>query len=173
MEYLGILECWYDWWGKNFSGAGSSTKKRNLNLTIGVLELAETHVPDLTLLSYPHTELIEGQPTVGKRSGSSSPGEQESIRVMRNFCARAGNTLEYVLLQCLVQKYQGAKEARVIFSEARRKLCIRQEDAIGNSDTIGVAKADVQGGDDGTQVTPSMQAPGINGSFLRMKLEAK
>lgn len=169
--FMRHIEVWHEWstWefvnagtgGGNSSGAGSA-KKRNLNLAIGVLELAETHVPDSTLLSYAHAELIEGQPTVGKRSGPSSPGE-ESITVMRNFCARAGNTLGYVLLQRLVRKYQGAKEARAIFSEARRKLRIRQEDAIGNSDTNGVAKADVQGGDAGTQVTPSTQAAGIDG----------
>ena len=90
----------------NSSGAGSSAKKQNLNIAIGVLELAETHVPDSTLLSYAHAELIEGQPTIGKRSGRSSPGE-ESIRVMINFCTRAGNILGYVLFQSLVRKYQG------------------------------------------------------------------
>jgi hypothetical protein len=160
--FMRHIEVWHEWstWefvnaggsGAASSGTVMSAKKRNLNLAISVLELAQKHAPDSTLLAYTHAELLEIQSPGGKKSGSPSPGE-ESIQVMRDFCERAGNTLGYVLLQRLVRKYKGIKQARAVFSEARRKLRSRPEDIIDDVDAKGTAEMDAQGGDTGVQGT--------------------
>ncbi len=151
MRHIEVWHEWSSWECINGSGSASSgntmnIKKRNLNLAVCVLELAQMHVPDSTLLAYAHAEILEILSSNGKKSGSPSPGE-ESIQVMRKFCERAGNTLGYVLLQRLVRKYKGIKQARAIFSEARRKLRYRPDDVIDEINANGKSEMEAQGGD--------------------------
>jgi len=140
--FMRHIEVWHEWcmWElHNLSAGGGaiapgdatkSGKKRNVQYSIAVLTLAQLHIPDCTLLAYAHATILENQ--VG-----GSAGAEEAVDVMSKFCNRAGNTLGYILLQRLVRKYKGIKEAREVFSTARRILRVRAEDIIdGSSDKI-------------------------------------
>ena len=134
--FMRHIEVWHEWsmWELYNSGTGStsatsaaannvqaSDKKRNVQYSIAVLSLAQTFIPDCTLLAYSHAMILENQV-------SGEKGIDEAIEVLTQFCNRAGNTLAYVLLQRLVRKYKGMKEARIIFASARRALRIKAED---------------------------------------------
>ncbi|GFH44969.1 hypothetical protein CTEN210_01443 [Chaetoceros tenuissimus] len=158
--FMRHIEVWHEWstWellNPGAAGAGgssssaSASKKKNAALAAGVLELGQKYIPDSTLLAYTHAQILENQHGDGRKTGSVSAGE-EAIQVMRNFCKRAGNTLGYVILQRLVRKYKGVNEARAVFSEARRQLRIKPEDALDSSTTKTVHKSIVQ--EDGAQI---------------------
>ena len=152
--FMRHIEVWHEWstWellNAGIAGAGASTapgsaKKRNSNLSIGVLQLGQKHVPDSTLLAYAHAQILETQPSDGRRS----PGD-EAVQVMIDFCEREGNTLGFILLQRLVRKYKGIKEARAVFSQARRKLRMRPDDIADNGEAAGAADIDAKA--EGTQ----------------------
>jgi len=156
MRHIEVWHEWSTWELLNAGGAGAagsaavanSSKQRNASLATGVLQLGQKHVPDSTLLAYAHAQILEIQPPDGRKSGSSCPGD-EAIKVMLDFCERAGNTLGFVLLQRLVRQYKGMTDARAVFSQARRKLRMRPEDIAENGEVTGKAEIDVQG--EGTQ----------------------
>jgi len=119
---------------KRLLGAVPKMKKRNVQFAIAVLEMGQRHIPDCTLLAYAHAQIMENQISLAssrslKRAGGQGNGKA-SIRVMTEFCNRAGNTLGYVLLQRLVRKHLGVKDARAIFAKARRSLRVRKEDTV-------------------------------------------
>ncbi len=156
--FMRHIEVWHEWcmWElHNLSAGGGAVtpadatktgKKRNVQFAIAVLTLAQLHIPDCTLLAYANATILENQ--VGGAGGA-----EEAIDVMTKFCNRAGNTLGYILLQRLVRKYKGVKEARQVFSTARKLLQVRAEDvrdglsgkADGTSSEHKIDKA----GDDG------------------------
>ena len=137
--FMRHIEVWHEWsmWELHTSAGGASSssaaasavassstngKKRSIQYATSVLNLAQKHVPDCTLLAYANAQILENQ------VDGSNECADEAIDVMRTFCNRAGNTLGYILLQRLVRKYKGVAEARKIFAIARRELRIRPED---------------------------------------------
>jgi|AntRauTorckE5430_2_1112549.scaffolds.fasta_scaffold00204_14 hypothetical protein len=153
MRHIEVWHEWSTWELLNAGGVGSvdvanTSKQRNASLATGVLQLGQKHVPDSTLLAYAHAQILESQLSDGQKGGSPGPGD-EAIEVMLNFCGRTGNTLGFVLLQRLVRQYKGMKDARAVFSQARRKLRMRAEDIAENGEVVGKAEIDAQG--DGTQ----------------------
>lgn len=135
--FMRHVEVWHEWstWELLNTGTGAgadtsimSVKSRNIQLAVGVLLHGSIHNPDSTLLAFAQSQILEGQ-EIEKKSIGLSPGEK-AIAVMNDFCKRSGNTLGYVLLQRLVRKYQGVKEARATFAIARRNLRVRAEDKI-------------------------------------------
>jgi hypothetical protein len=149
--FLRHLEIWHEWssWELlNVGGSGDAgdiatsgvPKKRNLDLAIGVLQLGQKYIPDSAFLAYSNAKLCEDyhDSESNKVGGVVAPGNQ-AIKVMRDYCTRAGNTLGYVLLQSLVRKYQGVNEARAVFSEARKNLSKRSGDAMKTLEVTGIA----------------------------------
>ncbi len=166
--FMRHIEIWHEWstWellntGGSGVGASVSTgsagtgminaKKRHVSLATCVLELAQKHIPDSTLLAYGQVQILESQisssSSNGRQNGAPAPSD-EAIQVMSDFCDRAGNTLGYVLLQRLVRKYKGVKEARAVFSDARRKLRVRPEDSLRVQSHSEAKVADGEGKED-------------------------
>jgi hypothetical protein len=136
--FMRHVEVWHEWssWEllNTGSNAGGDTlplpmKSRNMQLAVGVLSIGEIHIPDSTLLAFAHCQILESQEINKRKNAVLSPGEK-AISVMNDFCNRSGNTLGFVLLQRMVRKYRGIKEARATFATARRQLRVRTEDKI-------------------------------------------
>ena len=158
-EYMRHIEVWHEWSTWELHNSSSSTsatvttsssgamngdsdgitgKKRSVQMAIAVLKLGQEHIPDSTLLAWTHAQTVEELPKstfMGMKSVSGiglddlSPGDA-AIRIMSEFCNRAGNTLGYIMLQRLVRKYKGIKDARNIFATARRLLRTKESDVI-------------------------------------------
>ena len=77
------MEVWYEWstWELLNTGSGggggdggssslSGGKRRSIQCAISVLELAQKHIPDSTLLAYAHAQIMEGH-DVTKLNGST------------------------------------------------------------------------------------------------------
>lgn len=147
--FMRHVEVWHEWSSWELLNTGSSTggdtittpmKSRNMQLAVGVLSIGEMHIPDSTLLAFAHCQILENQEINQSKSVGISPGEK-AISVMNDFCTRSGNTLGFVLLQRMVRKYRGIKEARATFATARRQLRVRTEDKIKVSRGENVANA--------------------------------
>jgi len=148
--FLRHIEIWHEWssWellntgGSGDTGgvaASGAPKKRNVDLAVGVLQLGQKHVPDSAFLAYSNAKILEEyHDSESNRAGGVVAPGNKAIKVMMDYCARAGNTLGYILLQSLVRKYQGVNEARAVFSEARRNLSKRSGDGIETIDGIGM-----------------------------------
>jgi Pre-mRNA 3''-end processing (cleavage and polyadenylation) factor len=152
--FLRHIEIWHEWssWELlNVGGSGDMVdaatsgvpKKRNVDLAMGVLQLGQKHVPDSAFLAYANAKICEEyhDSESYRTVGQVAPGNK-AIKVMSDYCTRAGNALGYVLLQSLVRKYQGVNEARAVFSEARRNLNIRLGEGIESLDRIATTHHD-------------------------------
>jgi hypothetical protein len=146
--FMRHVEVWHEWSSWELLNAGSNTggdklstplKSRNIQLAVGVLSIGEMHIPDSTLLTFAHCQILENQEINTSKSTGISPGEK-AISVMNDFCSRSGNTLGFVLLQRMVRKYRGIKEARATFATARRQLRVRPEDKIkvSRGENVGI-----------------------------------
>lgn len=152
--FMRHIEIWHEWsmWElMNVQGGSANIgsvpvgvtssgirRKHNVDLAIEVLRLGQKHIPDSGLLAYANAKICEEYVDPESHNKTSAvPRADEAIRVMKDYCSRASNTLGYVLLQGLVRQYQGINEARAIFSEARRNLSPRSGDSLDIGDAIG------------------------------------
>ncbi|GKY95142.1 hypothetical protein MPSEU_000477900 [Mayamaea pseudoterrestris] len=129
-------ECWYQWGMWELSGAESKSPER----AIAVLQLAQGHIPDSTLLAYAEAQIVE----------LSACDSMECIDVMERLLARCPSTLGFVICQQLVRRYKGAEEARAVFARARRVLALNvASNAKGNVEEAATFKDDAaqEGGD--------------------------
>lgn len=83
-----------------------------IDRAIRVLEIAQVHIPDCTLLAHAQAQLVE----------LHDPEPSKCLHVMETFLDRAPNTLGYALYQQMVRRYKGKEAARAVFSKARRVL---------------------------------------------------
>mmetsp|Transcript_12323 Transcript_12323/g.18919 ORF Transcript_12323/g.18919 Transcript_12323/m.18919 type:complete len:964 (-) Transcript_12323:38-2929(-) len=104
-------EVWHMWssWELLQTSSKSSVKVDN---AISVLELAQTLIPDCTLLCYARARVVE----------LHTPQPLNSLKVMEAFLERCPNTLGFVLYQQMVRRYKGVEAARAVFARARRAL---------------------------------------------------
>jgi hypothetical protein len=104
-------EVWHMWsmW-EDVGGGGGATK------AIRVLEMAQTHIPDCTLLPHAQAQLLE-----------SSEHPNKALEVMQAYVERAPTTLGFALYQQMVRRYKGKDAARAVFAKARRVLVTAEE----------------------------------------------
>lgn len=104
-------EVWHMWssWELLQTSSKSSVKADN---AISVLELAQTLIPDCTLLCYARARVVE----------LHTPQPLDCLKVMEAFLERCPNTLGFVLYQQMVRRYKGVEAARAVFARARRAL---------------------------------------------------
>ncbi len=181
--FMRHVEVWHEWsmWELYNTGSKASTAattnavagsaalgngmKRNVQYAIAVLNLAQTYIPDCTLLAYSNATIVENQ------GNGKNDEDNGAIEVMTQFCNRSGNTLGYVLLQRLVRKYRGVKEAREVFATARRALRVKVEDTSdggmsisgGKGDGVTAAKQGDQGLDNGAKLEGGTGNAGVVG----------
>lgn len=79
---------------------------------ISVLQLAQYHIRDCTLLAYAESQVLE----------LHSDHPSQCLTVMEEFLERCPNTLGFVLYQQMVRRYNGVENARAVFAKARRVL---------------------------------------------------
>lgn len=91
-----------------------------------VLQVAQTHILDCTLLAYAQAQLVELHDDQPK----------QCLQVMESFLERAPNTLGYALYQQMVRRYKGKEAARAVFGKARRIL-LAPSDADSTAHNIG------------------------------------
>ena len=77
-----------------------------------ILQLAQTHIPDSTLLCYAEAQIVE----------LHTDRPADCIDVMEQMLQRSPNTLAFALCQRMVRRYRGITEARAVFARARRVL---------------------------------------------------
>ncbi len=94
---------------------------------IRVLQVAQAHIPDCTLLAHAQAQLVE----------LHTPEPSQCLPVMEAFLERAPNTLGYALYQQMVRRYRGKEAARAVFSKARRVLVAPGASDSGSTNTIG------------------------------------
>jgi hypothetical protein len=180
--FMRHIESWHEWsmWelyntnsGASMASAAAASKtgggkKRNVQFCIAVLSLAQTYIPDCTLLAYSNAMILEYQ--VGGKNGA-----EEAIEVMNEFCKRSGNSLGYVLLQRLVRKFGGMKEAREVFAKARRVLRIRAEDisAVKSKNKINSSNQNVDQSIDDVVVAASNTDAGTHDAALASNEQQK
>jgi len=112
-----------------------------------VLQLAQTHIVDCTLLAMAEAQIVE---LYHKDDPSAC------IAVMEQFLSRSPNTLAFVVCQQMVRRYRGIDEARAVFARARRVLTdTRTDGGVGaekkNSDDTAAAVSSE--GIDGTKTS--------------------
>jgi hypothetical protein len=100
-------EVWHMW-----SQWEETTGTEGVQRAIAVLQTAQRHIPDCTLLAQAQAQLLE----------LHTPHPKDSLKVMQAFLERAPNTLGYALYQQMVRRYQGKEAARTVFAKARRVL---------------------------------------------------
>jgi len=72
MEFVGVIA-----YTATFKGSGEGTvnnepKKKNADYAIAVLQLAQFHLPDSTLLAYAHADILERQDAMLKQAGQAN-----------------------------------------------------------------------------------------------------
>ena len=104
-------EVWHMWsmWELLRTGAKDNEK---VELALAVLELAQQHIPDCTLLAYAQAQVAELY--------SETP--ERCMEIMEKFLERSPNALGFILYQQMVRRYKGIEPARAVFSKARRTL---------------------------------------------------
>lgn len=79
---------------------------------IAVLQSAQFHIGDCTLLAHAESQVLELH--------SDQPAQ--CLTAMERFLEKCPNTLGFVLYQQMVRRYKGIEEARAVFAKARRVL---------------------------------------------------
>eukprot|EP00934_Nitzschia_sp_Nitz4_P003098 Nitzschia sp. Nitz4//scaffold85_size83877//64780//67728//NITZ4_005238-RA/size83877-processed-gene-0.144-mRNA-1//-1//CDS//3329559164//3088//frame0 len=100
-------EVWHMW-----SMWEETTGHGGIDKALAVLQLAQKHIPDCTLLASAQAQLVE----------LHSPKPSACMQVLETFLERSPNTLAYTLYQQMVRRYKGKEAARAVFSKARRVL---------------------------------------------------
>jgi len=121
--------------------AGDVKSGGNAIRAVAVLSLGMESLPDSALLAQAQAEILE------RHLGGES--KFACIKVLEQFVKRSPTTLGFVLLQRLVRRHQGVDAARLVFSNARRTLQVREEDLISDNE-------------EGKGVTASTKQDGIN-----------
>lgn len=113
-------ETWSMW-------SGWESSQENHPKAIQVLQLAQTHIPDSTLLAFSEAQIVE------RMNGMACCG------VLERFLNRSPNTLGFVIYQQLVRRYKGKDAARAVFARARQTL---RESVVVNPDSQEDDKAE-------------------------------
>jgi len=126
----GHPEVWHMWstWELLRSGAKDSDR---VEYSSAVLLLAQTHIPDSTLLAYAQAQIIELH--------TDTPSD--CMKVMKSFVERNPNTLGFVLHQQMVRRHKGMDAARAVFAKARRVLLEKSEMIDNKADSEGNKEA--------------------------------
>lgn len=127
-----------------------------IDRAIRVLQVAQTHIPDCTLLAHTQAQLVE----------LHDPDPSKCLQVMETFLERAPNTLGYALYQQMVRRYKGKEAARAVFSKARRVLIAPgalDTTATSNSGTIPTKTEEGMGVGDGEDTTDVKKEDPENG----------
>ena len=171
--FMRHVEVWHEWCTWELFNPNETNKRKKVNMSLHVLSLAQSHLPDCTLLAWSKCQTVQlfwsPSPSKSTTDATTNPSEntqnntannnnyntnmrkeegkdvtkdeqeikgiestgEKAIQIMQDFCSQSyGNTLSYVLLQRLVRKYKGVKEARAIFAQARRSLRIKRHDYV-------------------------------------------
>jgi hypothetical protein len=149
-------EVWHMWsmWELLRAGAKDSEKVEH---AMAVLELAQKHVPDCTLLAYGQAQVAE----------LYSENPEKCLEIMERFLERSPNALGFVLYQQMVRRYKGIKEARAVFSKARRILlesAVKESSAEKETGETGEATKEVAEGEAGAEGKNDAAENGTNGS---------
>lgn len=100
-------EVWHMW-----SMWEETTGQGGIERAIVVLELAQFHIPDCTLLALTQAQTVELRTDQPK----------QCLEVMKTFLERAPNSLAFAAYQQMVRRYEGKNAARAVFAKARRVL---------------------------------------------------
>jgi len=150
-------EVWHMWsmWELLRTGAKDSEK---VERAMAVLELAQQHVPDCTLLAYAQAQVAELY--------SNTP--DQCMEIMERFLERSPNALGFILYQQMVRRYKGIQPARSVFSKARRLLLESAAKESSNTEQetgeTAEAKKDVTEGETGAEGTSDTAKKGDNGA---------
>jgi Suppressor of forked protein (Suf) len=105
-------EAWHTWSTWELLQTGTHKESTKVECSIAVLQLAQVHIQDCTLLVYAESQVLE----------LYSDQPDSCIAVMERFLEKYPNTLGYVLFQQMIRRYKGKDEARSVFAKARRVL---------------------------------------------------
>mmetsp|Transcript_607 Transcript_607/g.949 ORF Transcript_607/g.949 Transcript_607/m.949 type:complete len:969 (+) Transcript_607:69-2975(+) len=128
-------EVWHMWSSWELLQASSKNAEK-ADYATSVLELAQTLIPDCTLLCYARAQVVELQ----------TPQPQDCLKVMEVFLERCPNTLGFVLYQQMVRRYKGVEAARAVFAKARRVLkegSLHDETKLSDVATEDIKKEDM------------------------------
>ena len=150
-------EVWHMWamWELLRPGAKDNEK---VEYAMAVLELAQQHIPDSTLLAHAEAQIAE----------LYSDKPEDCLAIIERFLERSPNALGFILYQQMVRRYKGIQPARAVFSKARRVLLesSAKESTKTEKDTgepVEVKK-DAAEGEAGATVSNDAAEKGENGS---------
>lgn len=150
-------EVWHMWSMWELLRAGGKDSER-VERAMAVLQLAQKHVPDCTLLAYAQAQVAE----------LYSDKPEECLAVMERFLERNPNALGFILYQQMVRRYKGIQPAREVFSKARRTLLesAAKESADAEQETGETveAKNDTAEGEAGAEGSKDAAEKGVNGA---------
>ena len=125
-------EVWHMWSMWEEVGGGGGVEK-----AMRVLELAQPHIPDCTLLPYAQAQLLE-----------LHDAPEKSLEVMKAYVERSPTTLGFSLYQQLVRRYKGKDAARAVFAKARRVLLTAEEKEAKAQEEKKLLSTEEEGGEE-------------------------